>query len=253
MYDDTPSSLSTRMQSDLHKALQQKQHKKDVRWAMVIDQKLCLGCHACTVACITENALPPQVMYRPVLEEESGVYPHVSRVFLPRPCMHCAKPSCVPACPVKATWQEESSGLIRMDRALCVGCGRCIKACPYGARQMDRGQSYSAHAPSCTHVLLGREGMEQGYGAQTLPERGESASQKEYAGTRKGKAYKCHFCLPRLERGLLPACVTSCIGRATFFGNLADVQSLVYALAHSPRATQLLQTAGTKPHVFYLK
>jgi Fe-S-cluster-containing dehydrogenase component len=48
---------------------------------MVIDLRKCIGCSACTVGCIGENHLPPGVVYRPVLEEEIGKYPHVTRRF----------------------------------------------------------------------------------------------------------------------------------------------------------------------------
>jgi len=52
--------------------------------------------------------------------------------------------------------------------------------------------------------------------------------------------------------GMLPACVTSCVGRATFFGNGNDPESLVYELMGSPRVYRLKDELGTKPSVYYL-
>ena len=57
----------TRMQADRRRALQKP--KSERRWVMVIDLRKCVGCHACTIACVAENKLPPGVVYRLVLEE----------------------------------------------------------------------------------------------------------------------------------------------------------------------------------------
>ena len=87
------------MQKDLERALQKPEAER--RWAMLIDLRKCVGCHACTVGCVSENKLPPGMYYRPVHEYEQGKYPQVTRTFLPRPCMQCDNPPCVDACPVK--------------------------------------------------------------------------------------------------------------------------------------------------------
>jgi molybdopterin-containing oxidoreductase family iron-sulfur binding subunit len=67
-----------------------------------------------------------------------------------------------------------------------------------------------------------------------------------------GNARKCHFCVHRLAEGLLPACVTTCIGRATIFGNCKDSGSLVSELMGSPRVHLLREELGTRPAVYYL-
>ncbi len=238
-----------RMQQDLKRA---QNEKKAVRWGMVIDQSKCIGCHACVVACIAENALPEGVAYRSVTETEEGIYPHVSRQFLPRPCMQCAHPPCVPVCPVQATWREENNGVTVIDYAKCVGCRRCIKACPYGARVFDFGDDYASPCPSYPKVLVGSEGAQAGYSEVTAAEYNHDWGKRSKKAP-VGKVRKCHFCLQRLQVGILPACVTSCIGRATVFGNLADKQSLVSELATSRRAWRLKEETGTKPHVIYWK
>jgi ferredoxin len=76
-----------RMQDELKRAMEKPIDQR--KWIMVIDLQKCIGCSACTVACKAENNLPPGVVYRPVIEEEIGDYPNVTRRFLPRPCMHC--------------------------------------------------------------------------------------------------------------------------------------------------------------------
>jgi molybdopterin-containing oxidoreductase family iron-sulfur binding subunit len=51
---------------------------------------------------------------------------------------------------------------------------------------------------------------------------------------------------------MLPACVTTCIGRATIFGNRNDPESLVFQMIGSARAYQLKVELGTQPAVYYL-
>jgi molybdopterin-containing oxidoreductase family iron-sulfur binding subunit len=71
------------MNTELKRALEKP--ASDRRWVMVIDLRRCIGCHACTMACIAENKLPLGAVYRPVMTEEIGMYPNVSMKFLPRP------------------------------------------------------------------------------------------------------------------------------------------------------------------------
>ncbi len=57
------------MHEDLQRAL--KKPRTESRWAMAIDLKKCIGCHACTTGCMSENLTPPEIHYRPVKEEET--------------------------------------------------------------------------------------------------------------------------------------------------------------------------------------
>jgi len=95
-----PIDQLERMRTDLLRALTKPVAER--RWVMVIDLRACVGCHGCTIACVAENKLPPGVVYRPVIEEEIGRYPNVSRRFIPRPCMQCDNPPCTGVCPVSA-------------------------------------------------------------------------------------------------------------------------------------------------------
>ncbi|MFN3422130.1 MAG: 4Fe-4S dicluster domain-containing protein [Armatimonadota bacterium] len=226
-----------RMMRDLQRALKKPMEQR--RWVMVIDLRKCVGCNACTIACIAENKLPPSVVYRPVLQEEFGKYPNVSKRFLPRPCMQCDNPPCTPVCPVKATWKRPD-GIVVIDYEACIGCRYCITACPYGARSFDFGDYYTEGTPEIAPV--------------------EKAPSFEYhkAWERKGhespigNVRKCHFCLHRIERGLLPQCVTTCIGRATYFGDANDPESLVSELISKPNVMRLKEEFGSEPKVYYL-
>jgi len=230
-------SSIVRMQDELKRALAKPISQR--KWAMVIDLARCVGCSACTVACKAENHLPPGVVYRPVIEEEVGDYPNVSRRWLPRPCMQCDNPPCVRVCPVGATWKRED-GIVVIDYNGCIGCRYCITACPYGARSFDFGENYTDGTPAI-----------QPYEEAPSPEYGKQWDRTD-DGSPVGNVRKCQFCIHRLNAGMLPACVTTCIGNATFFGDLNDPESLVNELKSSPRVMRLKEDLGTKPKVYYL-
>lgn len=221
----------------------------DRRWVMVIDLRKCVGCHACTIACVAENKLPPGVVYRPVIEEELGTYPNVGRRFIPRPCMQCENPPCVPVCPVNATYTSDD-GVVVVDYDQCIGCRACLTACPYGARTSDFNHFYTEGLPVAAGSIVGKD---TGSRYEMLPmyEYG-SARPREEGTSPVGNARKCHFCMHRVKVGELPACVTSCIGRATLFGDANDPDSLVAELIALPNVSRLKEDLGTEPRVFYL-
>lgn len=247
MSDPVLEDVILRMQEDLKRALARPRGPR--RWVMVIDQRRCIGCHACTVSCIAENKLPPGVVYRPVLEEETGSYPRVGRRSLPRPCMQCDEPPCTGVCPVGAT-RKQAEGVVTIDYQQCIGCRSCIAACPYGARTFDAGEDYTQGTVGEAAALAGQAragAMER----SPMFEYGQAVARRKDASP-IGKVRKCHFCLHRLAEGFLPSCVSSCVGRATAFGDESDPESLVARLAALPNAVRLKEDLGTAPRVRYL-
>jgi len=244
---DGDEDVVVRMQAELRRAYEKPM--KDRHWAMVIDLRKCIGCSACTIACVVENKLPPGVVYRPVIDQEMGSYPHVTRRFLPRPCMHCDDPPCVPVCPVAATWKRED-GIVAIDYDACIGCRYCITACPYNARTFDFGQQYTDGTAVASAGTLGRE-QAAVYEAAPAFEYG-SEWERGNGRSPEGNARKCHFCAHRLDAGMLPECVTTCIGKATYFGDGNDPDSLVHELMGMPNVIRLKEELGTDPQVYYL-
>lgn len=226
-----------RMQDDLSRALLKP--LKERKWAMVIDVRKCVGCFACTIACKSENVSPPGVVYRRVLDLETGKYPAPKRDFVPVLCNHCENPPCVDACPVNATTKRQD-GIVDMDYKKCIGCRACLNACPYGSRQSDFGKFYTKDTPAVQLYEL-RPAFE--YKKEWPRVKGKSPI---------GNARKCHFCIHRIERGELPACVVTCVGKATYFGDRKDKNSFVSELLARNRVIRLKENLGTKPRVHYI-
>ncbi len=214
------------------------------RWGMVMDLRRCIGCRACTVACKSENNVSLGRFRAVIQEKVIGTFPNTKKVFLPLMCNHCegnekdGVPPCVKACPEfpgervkfktadgktvryrKGATYRRPDGMILIDKELCIGCGKCIDACPYGVRSFD------------PFVKAGAEPNEQA-------------------------ADKCDLCVHRVDNGLEPSCVNTCQGRARIFGDLNDPDSEVSKLMAKHNLANdnnvLLAEEGTRPHVFYI-
>ena len=237
-----------RMMRDMQRALKKPIEQR--HWNMVIDLRKCVSCNACSVSCVAENKLPPGVIYRPVMQQEIGTYPNVGHQTLPRPCMQCEEPPCISVCPVEATWKRPDS-IVIIDYDQCIGCRYCINACPYNARTFDFGLEYVNNVTDAPQSLLGKKKAVR-YETEPSFEYAKSWARKGEESP-IGNARKCHFCIPRIEKGMIPECTTTCIGRATFFGDGSDPRSLVAELIALPNTFRLKEEAGTHPNVYYIK
>ncbi len=156
--------------------------------AFYFDQRHCIGCDACQIACKDKHDLPVGQVYRRVREvvgggfvEQDGAVRHdVYAFWLSVSCNHCLKPACVERCPTGALHKRAHDGVVLLEQAKCVGCRRCLAGCPYGAIQFD-------------------------------------------LATRK--AGKCDFCHDLLAQKKPPACVAACPMRALDYGPLNQLRA----------------------------
>ena len=183
------------------------------RYAMAIDQRRCIGCHSCTVACRTWNKLPIDIIYNPVLDGiVEGEWPNVHRNWLPTLCMHCKNPECVPCCPTGASQQDED-GTVWVDYKKCMGCKVCVNACPYGMRDTSHAVTrFDQFVRKCTFCKDRRE----------------------------------------MEPGKDPYCVQTCHQKARIFGDLDDPESAISKLVNSVDTFRLLEELGTDPQIYYI-
>ena len=201
------------------------------RWGMVMDLKRCIGCNACTVACMQENTTPRGIRFTETVSEEIGIYPNVTRAYVPLICNHCEDPPCERVCPTTATYKTED-GMVLVDDKKCIGCGACITGCPYKNRFKLKPTPFENGLYSKGELTPFEE---QGYGRFEV-----------------GTTVKCTFCHNRLAEGLDPACVVTCPTKARIFGDLDDPHSEPRKLIQARKGYQPLADLNTKPKVFYV-
>jgi Fe-S-cluster-containing dehydrogenase component/formate-dependent nitrite reductase membrane component NrfD len=119
-------------------------------YGFLIDHRKCIGCHACSVACKSENAVPLGVSRTWVKYVETGTFPDTRRHFQVTRCNHCANPPCVRICPVTAMYQR-ADGIVEFDPNVCIGCKACLQACPYDAIYIDPETHSAAKCHFCAH------------------------------------------------------------------------------------------------------
>jgi Fe-S-cluster-containing dehydrogenase component/formate-dependent nitrite reductase membrane component NrfD len=128
-----------------------------VNYGFIIDNRKCIGCHACTVACKSEHEVPVGVNRTWVKYIEKGSFPDTRRLFSVMRCNHCADAPCVEICPVTALFTRKD-GIVDFDDRRCIGCKACTQACPYDAIYMHPDDHTSAKCNYCTHrVDIGLE------------------------------------------------------------------------------------------------
>ena len=123
-----------------------------MRWLKVLDQTKCIGCHACTTACKSENEVPVGVTRTYVKSVDVGVFPQARRAFQVTRCNQCADAPCVAACPTEAMFRRED-GIVDFDKSICIGCKACMAACPYDAIFINPEDHSAEKCNMCAHRL----------------------------------------------------------------------------------------------------
>ena len=202
------------------------------QWAMVIDLRNCNGCKLCTTACQTAHSLDADQTWIDVFTMSNAAG---ETYFMPRPCMMCEDPPCVPVCPVKANFRTPE-GLTLVDQSRCVGTRICMSACPYQARYFN--WEPPVNAP--------RQPFPQ---EPTWP-----VPQIE------GTVGKCVFCAAMLPSGKLPECISNCPMGVLYLGDL-ETDVAVNGLGSTVKLSTFLaendavkfkESYGTAPRVYYI-
>jgi molybdopterin-containing oxidoreductase family iron-sulfur binding subunit len=114
----------------------------------------------------------------------------------------------------------------------CIGCGRCVIACPYKARNLDAGAIYTEGTPKTEEYELSPSWE---YSRKWPREKNHIPI---------GSARKCHFCLHRVKNGMVPMCVSTCICRANYFGDPEDKESLICKMIKGNKVKVLESVKG---------
>lgn len=113
----------------------------------------------------------------------------------------------------------------------------CIPVCPVGATFQRADGMVLVDNTRCVGC---------GYCVQACP------YDARFINEETGTADKCTFCAHRVDAGLLPACVETCVGGARVFGDLKDPKSAVSRLIAEHSVDRLNEHAGTEPQVRYI-
>jgi len=231
-----------RMHDDLDRALAKPERQRS--WVMAVDTRKCVGCLACVASCTAENGSPPGRPFRMVYDVEDGLYPNPERFFMPANCQQCDNPPCLKAANahVKGAIRKRSDGIVAFDHQKLAGSAQAraaaVKACPYvTAIVEDVGGYHTDGTPKL-----------EAYETRTFYEFDKAMQRKSVVGALR----KCTFCQHRLASGMLPACVTTCEGRAMYFGDRSDPKSLVSELLAVHEGWRLYENKGTMPRVYYI-
>jgi len=123
-----------------------------MRYGFAIDQRTCIGCHACTVACKTEHEVPVGQFRTWVKYVDQGVFPNSTRNFGVMRCNHCTDAPCVTICPTKALFKRDD-GIVDFDNTRCIGCKSCMQGCPYDSIYIDENTHTAAKCNFCAHRI----------------------------------------------------------------------------------------------------
>jgi formate dehydrogenase iron-sulfur subunit len=138
--------------------------------AFLYDGSLCIACRSCQVACKQWNYLPGEkttffakaggyqnpsdlspitwtiIKFYEIMEDNQ-----VQWLFRRFHCFHCTDAACIMACPVepKAMTRHPEFGTVYVNQELCIGCGACEEACPFGVPHVDMKLEKSRKCTGC--------------------------------------------------------------------------------------------------------
>ena len=117
------------------------------QYGFLIDMRRCNGCRTCSMACKSENATPPGVLWRRVRQFTPDDPNDIA--FISMSCNHCDEPQCLKACPAH-TYVKRPDGIVAQEHhEFCVGCRMCVMACPYNAPVFDRAEGKTGKCDLC--------------------------------------------------------------------------------------------------------
>jgi formate dehydrogenase iron-sulfur subunit len=109
--------------------------------AKLIDTSKCIGCKACQVACLEWNDLREEIgVNHGVYDNPTDLTETNNLEWLIRKdgCMHCEDPGCLKACPAPGAIVQYSNGIVDFVKENCIGCGYCIKGCPFNIPRISQ-------------------------------------------------------------------------------------------------------------------
>ena len=169
------------------------------RMKFLCDAERCIECNACVTACKNENNIPWGVNRRRVVTINDGSPGERSMSVA---CMHCSDAPCAAVCSVDCFYTTDD-GVVLHDKDICIGCGYCFYACPFGAPQFPSDGAFGSRGKmdKCTFCAGG-------------PEEDNSPAEYQKYGSN------------RLSQGKLPLCAEMCSTHALLAGDGDTVSNI---------------------------
>jgi Fe-S-cluster-containing dehydrogenase component len=244
-------------------------YSKGHHWGMHIELNACIGCGACTVACMSENNVPV-VGKREVSRHHEMTWLRIDRyyygdannpntVYQPMMCQHCNNAPCENVCPVNAT-NHSSDGLNQMTYNRCIGTRYCANNCPYKVRRFNWLDYTNADLFPANSIK--KFGEETSFGAENLT---RMVLNPDVTVRSRGVIEKCSFCVQRIQEGKLvaknegrtlrdadvkTACQTSCPTGAITFGDM-NAKDMLNSKLENPLNYIVLEEVNIRPAVQY--
>ncbi|MGN6533996.1 MAG: 4Fe-4S dicluster domain-containing protein [Ginsengibacter sp.] len=245
-----------------------------IKWGMSIDLNTCIGCSACTIACVAENNISTvgkfevsryhDMQWIRIDRYFTGNPQNPDVVFQPMLCQQCDNAPCENVCPVSAT-NHSSEGLNQMVYNRCIGTKYCANNCPYKVRRFNWADWNGADSfPDNQRGIISdaTTNLDEDLTRMVL--------NPDVTVRARGVMEKCTFCIQRLQQGKLnakkenrilkdqevkTACMQACPTHAIEFGNLNDQESKIARLRNDEQKNRrfyVLEQLHTLSNVNYL-
>ncbi|ELB1484082.1 4Fe-4S dicluster domain-containing protein [Vibrio parahaemolyticus] len=172
------------------------------RMKFLCDTKRCIECNGCVTACKNENddALEWGIQRRRVVTLNDGE-PGENSISVA--CMHCTDAPCMAVCPADC-FEHTEDGIVLHNKDLCIGCGYCLFACPFGAPQFPKQETFGERGKmdKCTFCAGG---------PNTEP--GSEEERQKYGAN-------------RIAEGKLPMCASLCSTKALLAGDAEKISDI---------------------------
>jgi len=105
----------------------------------------CSGCRVCELVCSFTHSriFNPSISRIRVAKLESDL------IDYPVTCRQCSNPPCQKVCPTQAIDRNNHLGVNQINEELCIGCGECVLACPFGAISIPLGEKFPISCDLC--------------------------------------------------------------------------------------------------------
>ena len=162
------------------------------------DSERCIECNGCVTACKNANETEWGIQRRRVVTLDDG---EPTETSISVACMHCTDAPCMAVCPTDCFYQTDD-GIVLHDKDLCIGCGYCLFACPFGAPQFPTEGAFGERGKmdKCTFCAGG-------------PEDDPIVEKEKYGAN-------------RIAEGKLPLCAEMCSTKALLAGDAQVVSDI---------------------------